>query len=398
MPQHDDIQAMTRATRQLARLAALALLGALCVIDGAHAAAPRAIEDVRFVKQSGVARAEIVFACSVRYLSHTPDSGRDVQIRLALEPDCVAEIGTGLRSELLEPPAGNLAGVKRIVFDTTVEERVAWVALDAGRTVRFAVSQGPMRNVVRVEFLEPDTALESGDRVPDATAPHATTTAPPGMTASPTPVARAPAPVVAPRAFGAPPSGPGSSAVAAPDVAGPVTVEAAPPERQPLRLVQPASARAERYVLQLAAGSAAAAAGEALAPIAAEVLYVNERSAGERSWQELRLGFFDSEAAARARLDSLRARFPDSVIAVASVAEQDEAGARRLYAVAARGRAARNERGRARCPSCLPSAGKRSPPRRTTHCSRKATSARSKSTRASPTIRATRIDAARKSA
>ena len=60
--------------------------------------------------------------------------------------------------------------------------------------------------------------------------------------------------------------------------------------------------------------------------------YLNERSAGERSWQELRLGFFDSEAAARARLDSLRAQFPDSVIAVASVAEQDEAGARRLYA------------------------------------------------------------------
>jgi hypothetical protein len=339
---------MTRAIRQLTWLAALALLGGLCVIDAAHAAAPRAIEDVRFVKQSGVARAEIVFACAVRYLSHTPDSGRDVQIRLALEPDCVAEIGTGLRSELLEPPTGNLAGVKRIVFDTTVEERVAWVALDAGRTVRFAVSQGAMRNVVRVELLEPDT-VESGDRLPDASAPRATTTAPPGMSASPAPaaavaapapVARAPAPVVTPRAFGAPPAAGDSSAGSAPEAAtpaiaeaaNPATVEAAPAERRPLRLVQPASARVDRYVLQLAAGSAAAAAGEGLAPTSAEVLYLNERSAGERSWQELRLGFFDSEAAARARLDSLRAQFPDSVIAVASVAEQDEAGARRLYA------------------------------------------------------------------
>jgi hypothetical protein len=323
---------MTRAIRQLAWLAALALLGALCVIEGARAAAPRAIEDVRFVKQSGVARAEIVFACAVRYLSHTPDSGRDVQIRLALEPDCAAEIGTGLRSELLEPPAGNLAGVRRIVFDTTVEEHVAWVALDAGRTVHFAVSQGPMRNVVRVEFSAPDAGLESDERVPSTAAPPATTTAPPGMSVSPAPVASAPARIFAPRAYAAPPADTGSPAVATPD-AGTLAAEAAPPERRPLRLVQPAAARVERYVLQLAAGpDAGAAAGEALAPAAAEVLYLNERSAGERSWQELRLGFFDSEAAARARLDSLRAQFPDSVIAVASVAEQDEAGARRLYA------------------------------------------------------------------
>jgi len=342
---------MRRAIRQLARLAALALLGGLCVIGVARAAAPRAIEDVRFVKQSGVARAEIVFACAVRYLSHTPGSGRGVQIRLALEPDCVAEIGTGLRSELLEPPAGNLAGVKRIVFDTTVEEHVAWVALDVGRTVRFTVSQGPMRNVVRVELSEPDTAQESADRVPDASAPRATTTAPPGMSVSPPPVARVPAPPVASRPLGSP-SVSGSAPDAAQqvagsvvaetaqsDAAGPVTTEAAapvpaepPPERRPLRLVQPASARVERYVLQLAAGPDAAAAGESLAQTAAEVLYVNERNAGDRNWQELRLGFFESEAAARARLDSLRARFPDSVIAVASVAEQDDAGARRLYA------------------------------------------------------------------
>ena len=323
---------MRRANRHRARLAALALLGALCALDSARAAAPRAIEDVRFVKQSGVVRAEIVLACAVRYLSHTPESGRDVQIRLALEPDCAAELGTGLRSELVEPPAGNLAGVKRIVFDTTVEEHVAWIALDAGRIVRFAVSQGPMRNVLRVELADPDTALESSDRVPDATVPPATTTAPPGMSASPSPVARAPVPTVAPRALGAPPGTSGAPAAAMPEAAGQVAAEAPPPERRPLRLVQPAAARVERYVVQLAAGAEAVAAGELLEPSAAEVLYVNERSAGERSWQELRLGFFDSEAAARSRLDSLRVKFPDSVIAVASVAEQDEAGERRLRA------------------------------------------------------------------
>ena len=333
---------MTAANRMRAPAMALALLSAAGVLDAAHAAAPQAIEDVRFVKQNGVARAEIQFACAVRYLSHTPASGRDVQIRIALEPDCVAELGAGVRSELFEPPAGNLAGVKQIVFDMTGEERVAWVALDAGRVVRFAVSQGPMHNVLRVEIAQSDAEQESADRVPDAAVPRATTTAPPGMSASP-PAALAETPT--PRSPGAPSAVAGS----APQVVanGPVPADAgagaapAPqPDRRPLRLVQPAAARVERYVLQLAAGPNAAAAGESLVTSATEMLYVNERSAGERSWQELRLGFFDTESAARARLDSLRSKFPDSLIAVAGIAEQDAAGERRVVAQSAAARVA----------------------------------------------------------
>jgi len=329
---------MTVVGRMHIRSAA-ALLAVLGGLDAARAAAPQAIEDVRFVKQNGVVRAEIVFACAVRYLSHTPDSGRELQIRIVLEPDCVAELGTGVRSELIEPPAGNLAGVKQIVFDTTGEERVAWVALDAGRIVRFAVSQGPMRNVLRVEIAQPETAQESADRVPDATAPRATTTAPPGMSAlPPAPLAQA----AAPRMPDAPPGAASTTQAASegPAAADDRAAAAPPPERRPLRLVQPAAARAERYVLQLAAGSNAAALGESLAVNATEIVYVNEQSAGERSWQELRLGFFDTESAARARLDSLRSRFPDSVIAVAGIAEQDAAGERRLNAQSAAPRVA----------------------------------------------------------
>src|SRR5689334_21262302 len=199
---------------------AFALLATLGVFHGARAAAPRAIGDVRFVKQNGVARAEIQFACAVRYLSHTPQSGGDLQIRIALEPDCVAELGAGVRSELFEPPAGNLAGLKQIVFDMTGEEHVAWVALDAGRVVRFAVSQGPMHNVLRVEIAQPDAEQADADRVPDATVPRATTTAPPGMSASPPPaLAQAPkarfpgaSPAVAAAAPEAASNGPASTA------------------------------------------------------------------------------------------------------------------------------------------------------------------------------------------
>ena len=163
VPQHDRVGPAVSVVRLRRSLGAVALLvAATC----AHAAG-RAIEDVRFVKQNGVARAEIVFACPVRYLSHTPDSGADVQVRIVLDPECVAELGSGVRSELFDPPAGNLAGVKQVVFDTTVEDRVARVAINVGRVVRFAVSQGPMRNVLRVELEQTDAVAQQTERVPD---------------------------------------------------------------------------------------------------------------------------------------------------------------------------------------------------------------------------------------
>ncbi len=291
----------------------------LAAASGAHAAG-RAIEDVRFVKQNGVARAEIVFACPVRYLSHTPQSGADLQVRIALEPECLAELGGGVRSELFDPPAGNLAGVKQVVFDTTVEDRVARVAIDVGRIVRFEVSQGPMRNVLRVVLDQTDVAVQQGERAPDI-APSA----PPPARTEPR-IAPAPSPASAP--VPAPALAP---APAAPSTAPP---PAPAPERRPLRLVQPSEPRAERFVIQLAAGENAA--GEAGAPALAaaqEILYVNERRAGASAWQELRLGFFDSESDARARLAGLTTAFPNAVVAIATVEEQDAAAAeRRLQA------------------------------------------------------------------
>jgi hypothetical protein len=346
---------MSTTLRAPITLAVLTSVAALAASTGTNAAG-RAIEDVRFVKQNGVARAEIVFGCPVRYLSHTPESGVDVQVRIALEPECVAALGGGgLRSELFDPPAGNLAGVKQVVFDTTVENSVARVAVNVGRIVRFTVSQGPMRNVVRIELAEGAAATDVGERLPTLgpSAPRAPESRPPpSVTPEPRPgVTPGPRPSGAPPANEAP-SGSGRVAVAAaPEPATPGAVAtpesasgspapvepaapAAPlPDRRPLRLVQPAEARAERFALQLAAGPDAAAEADApaLAAAANEVLYVNERRAGTREWQELRLGFFNSENDARARLALLARAFPSAVIAIATVDEQDAAaGARRL--------------------------------------------------------------------
>jgi hypothetical protein len=300
VPQHDGVEAMTRLRTSAWAAAAFAALAAASTVG----AASRAIEDVRFVKQSGVARVEIVFACAVRYLSHTPDSGTDVQLRVALEPECLHEIGGGLRSELVDPPAGNLAGLKQVVFDTTVEASVARVALDFGRVVGFNVSQGAIRNVVRIEIDETLGRLTS-DRVPSLE----------------------PAPPPASSVGAAAPE----RTASAPAAAGGAEAPAAP-ERRPLRLVQPAAARTERFAIQLAAAENAAASADAIAPAGAEILFINEQRAGAREWQELKLGFFDTEAAARARLASIAEQFPDAIVSVASVAEQDAAaGERRLH-------------------------------------------------------------------
>ena len=201
-------------------LCGIGLLGATATAR----AADRAIEDIRFMKVNGVARADIVLACPVRYLSHTAATGAEVQIRIGLERECLAELGGGLRSELYDPPSGNLAGVREVVFDTTVEDRVARLSIRLTRTARFTVSQGPMRNVLRVQ-LDPNTAVsEPGDLVPDS-APLA------------------PPPPTRPRAA------PETNATE------PVT------PRQPLRLVQRSAARAELFVIQLAAGPEVAAGG-----------------------------------------------------------------------------------------------------------------------------------------
>ncbi len=114
------------------------------------------------------------------------------------------------------------------------------------------------------------------------------------------------------------------------------------PERRPLRLVQPAEARTERFAIQLAAGPSAADEAGAVAA-ASEILYVNERHAGAREWQELRLGFFDSENGARARLAELARAFPNAVIAIATVEEQDAAAGERRVHGSARGAAAAAE-------------------------------------------------------
>jgi hypothetical protein len=254
------------------------------LLAGGALGAERAIQDIRFAKQAGIASAEVQFVCPMEYLTHWTD-GLELRVRVELGPDCATELGAGLRSELYDPPGGRLAGVRQIVFDT--QGRTATITLQLDRAADLRVSQGRLRNVVRIEFTPP-----TGESPQIASAPPPQTAAPPAAATN------APAPR-----------------------------SSEPPERAPLRLVQRPRERTDRFAIQLAAGATVADNARALPSASGGILYVRERTAGERQWQELRLGFFDSEQDARVRADALRAAFPDAVVVVADTSEQDGAAA-----------------------------------------------------------------------
>jgi len=311
---------MTARRSSLATVALVA--GALLAARGA-AAAERAIEDLRFTKTAGVASLEIVFACPVEYQSFSAESGTEVRVRLALGRECLAAVGSGLHSELHDPPRGNLAGARAVVFDTP-EGRTGVVVVDFVRAQAFTVNQGRLRNVIRIE-LAPEAAADeltqdTGSRAAPSLAPG------PASTAAP------PRPIAAPQEGVAPSESPPreSSSPRAPAPAPPD--QRAPPDRRPLRLVQRPVERGERFTIQLAAGPDAAARAGALPRDAQHVVYANEHDAGARRWQELRLGFFATEREAAERLAALRPEFPDALIAIAGVDEQDRATAAPLAA------------------------------------------------------------------
>jgi hypothetical protein len=263
-------------------------------------AAGRAIEDIQMLKQSGVTTADIVFSCPVRYLSHEPQSGTEIRVRVELDEECRTTIGNGLRSELYDPPARNLASINDVVFNTP-EGRTATITMRLSQYVRFDASRGRLRNVVRVTLAPVAGATVTQQQPPPAEA------SPPVQTARQVPPVPEPEPVV------------------------PVPEPAPVAERPPIRLVQRGDEPGERYVIQLAvAESLDATTAANFASRADDILYRSDFDAGSRHWEELRLGFFTTEQEARSRIAELAPEFSQAMIAIADVAEQDRAAREQL--------------------------------------------------------------------
>ena len=133
----------------------------------AHAqAANRVIEEVRLAREDGVATVDVVLVVP-RRLSRPRAGGRaEVSVRIELAAECREAVGTGIRSELHEPPRTTVAAIRQVQFDTR-DGREATVSVKVSPVQRFTVSQGRARNIVRVE-LRPDD--ESSARAPTAAA------------------------------------------------------------------------------------------------------------------------------------------------------------------------------------------------------------------------------------
>jgi hypothetical protein len=259
------------------RPAALASLLVAFVTDAS--AANRAIEEVRLSRANGVATVDVVLSCPVEYLDHVPAAGSEITVRLELSAECVEALGTGIRSELHEPPRSTVAAMRQVQFDTR-DGREARVTVRVGPPQRFVVRQGRAQNIMRIELSSlADAAGES--RLP--------------------------------------PEAPAAAQIAN---------EASRPEptRQPLRLVQRPAASTERFALQLASGADAArrmaAVAEAAGPHTVYVIEHDERSA---RWQELRLGFFSTEQEARAYSARVAAPYTNAIVVVAGIDEQERA-------------------------------------------------------------------------
>jgi hypothetical protein len=269
---------MTVSSQRNARACGYAFL--LAAVSLQATAASRAIEDVRLARQGSIATVDIVLVCPADYLDHVPVEGPELSVRIELASECVEALGTGIRSELHEPPRTTVAAMRQVRFDTR-DGREARIVVTVSPSQRFTVSQGRARNIIHIELSAP------AQPAPDTS----------------------------------------SSAEPAPAVGTPQAVPPPAPSRQPLRLVQRPAAPREGFALQLAAGVSAADRSTLLGPdqVAGHLLYVNEHGASGAGWQELRLGFFATEQEARGFATSLPAPYASSIVVVADVAEQERA-------------------------------------------------------------------------
>lgn len=254
----------------------------------------RAIEDLRVTKVDNIASAQIVFACRVGYLSHTPlETSAVVRIRLTLHPSCLEAIGGGARNELFRPPSAELAQISEIEFFTD-QGREATVVVRFDGLASIEVGQDSQRDSVTIRVATDETVAraEPARREDDLI------------------FAREPA------------ASPGTPDPA-PSVGRDRERAAAPATRQPLRLVEPAPLGGnERYVVQIAAGESIEIGEVAGLSSDGALVYVTERLVAGRSWRELRVGFFETEREARDTLERALGTYPDAVIAIADESEQ----------------------------------------------------------------------------
>jgi tetratricopeptide (TPR) repeat protein len=225
----------------------------------------RFVEDVRISRTDDEATVVIRLACPMRFQADVPlEAGALLEVRVAPFEACrQLDRGAGIHSELYRPVGGQIAHLLELEYESLgLGDSLLMIRFD--RPVDYRVSQ---RADLRTLELTINLRAE------------------PVITEAP------PAPVPAPAAEPPLPSSEG---------------------RQPLtvRVVEPATM--DDYMLNLQSTREPVDPGisRAVAVSDALHLYVSQTTVDRQTWYRLRLGFFESEAAAADALGGLKDRFP----------------------------------------------------------------------------------------
>lgn len=275
-------------------LARLAFAVALWVGARAALAQDRFIEDIQVSRTGNEATILVHLGCPMRYVSDAADdSGALLEIRLAPLDACRAlGLGNGIASELYRPPSGQMARLTEVEYESLgLGDNLLMLRFEA--PPKYQVTQhGDLRTLELTVSLE-----QGGGAVASAAQPPTTT----------------PQPSALPRPRrGVPPS-----ATPAPATAAPASSERAPLN---MRTVEPETPR--DFVINLSS-TREPVDQDAVAGIlpGGKTLYISDIDLGSAVWHRLRLGFFDSEEAAREMLATLTARFPKAWVGRAEPAE-----------------------------------------------------------------------------
>ena len=247
-----------------------------CLIQPTNALA-LPIDNIRLSRIAPVTTTEIELGCAMRYLHHAPaSSGTELRVRMALGIDCVNALRTTPNS-IHRPPGSRLANLTSVEFNKVAADQ-AVITLRFETPVRFAVSQTSNEYLLTVT-IDGSEALTI-----------TTTAAPPPNIATP----------------GAPPAA--------------RTLHNQAPSR-PVRSVVPQLR--DLYAVRLSELTSADDIDRgALDKFASKLVYVNKVVLDDREWNDLRLGFFESEAQALAVRNEIRHEFPDAWISIATPDEQ----------------------------------------------------------------------------
>ena len=246
----------------------------LIVICAAPPVFGQAIEGVRVSRSHDTSIVENELGCMMRYVSHTQQAGgAEVHVQLSLGHDCRLALHN-VWNELRRPMNGRLANLEEIEFRRGERDN-ATLIMRFDRPLSVDVSQ-----TLNVHLLTVAVRENVGGEIPE-TQSSDNDSAPPRLT------------------------------IEQPEQSETRQVRNPSPRQRNLFVVRVAEITSDKNIDY-----------DFLAPYRSAVLYTNEVAIGTRRWEEIRLGFYETEAEANNVLAELAPRFPNAWITIANPAEQ----------------------------------------------------------------------------